>query len=93
MSPKWIALLIDLVGKVVLSTYILPYLFLLQLSLGQETLNYVHLQRVGDISKAILFQKSFQISWGNATIDIPLSLTNDMIDDFNRCVCLVYGCT
>ena len=52
----------ELVGKVVLSTYILPYLFLLQLSLGQETLNYVHLQRVGDISKAILFQKSFQIS-------------------------------
>ena len=53
----------DLVGKVVLlSTYILPYLFLLQLSLGQETLNYVYLQRVGDISKAILFQKSFQIS-------------------------------
>ena len=48
---------------------------------------------MGDISKAI-FQKSFQISGGNAApIDIPLSLTNDMIDDFNRCVCLVYGCT
>ena len=64
------------------------YLFLLQLPLGQETLNYVCL-RVGDISKAI-FQKSFQISGGNAPIDIPLSLTNDMIDDFNSCVWLVH---